>query len=49
MYERQARNFLNALKNEQPVLCSLDDALHSLQLNLAALQSAADRLPIHIC
>ena len=40
VFRRQARAFLAAVGGEAPVPCSLDEAIHTLKVNLAALQSA---------
>lgn len=40
LFRMQAQKFLQASLGERPVLCSIDDALHTLKVNLAALKSA---------
>jgi predicted dehydrogenase len=47
-FERQAASFLEAVAGRTAVLCPLDDAFHTLQVNLAALKSAAERTPATI-
>jgi predicted dehydrogenase len=40
VFRQQARDFLAAIRGEAPVKCSLDEAIHTLKVNLAALKSA---------
>ena len=40
IFRQQARFFLAAARGEGPVRCSLDEAIHTLKVNLAALKSA---------
>ena len=42
-FREQARCFLDAVAGEAPVLCTLDEALHTLKVNLAALESAGNQ------
>jgi predicted dehydrogenase len=37
---RQEQAFLDALEGKAPVLCTLEEGLHTLKVNLAALASA---------
>ena len=39
LFRNQASHTLRALTGEVPVLCSLDEAIHTLRINLAALES----------
>ena len=48
LFVRQANAFLDALEGRAPVLCSLDEAAHTLRVNLAALRSGTDRRPVAI-
>ncbi|MDX1944813.1 MAG: Gfo/Idh/MocA family oxidoreductase [Pirellulaceae bacterium] len=43
LFRAQARTFLAAAAGQAPVLCTLDDGLAALRVNLAALQSAERR------
>jgi len=43
LFRAQARSFLAAAGGEQPPLCSLDDGLGALKVNLAALRSSRER------
>lgn len=45
LFRWQAENFLAAAAGRQPPLCSLDDGVRALQVNLAALASAASSSP----
>ncbi len=40
LFREQARSFLNAAAHREPVRCTLDEAEHTLKINLAALHSA---------
>jgi len=47
LFRVQARKFLDMCAGQSPPACSLDDALHTLEINLAALESAGvRRMPI---
>jgi predicted dehydrogenase len=39
LFRLQAQLFLEAAKGDRPVLCTIEDALHTLKVNLAALKS----------
>ena len=39
VFVKQAHGFLDAVTNEQPVACTLQEARQTLQANLAMLQS----------
>lgn len=43
LFRLQAQAFLRACTAGEPVLCDIDDALHTLKVNLAALRSAGQR------
>jgi predicted dehydrogenase len=43
LFRAQAENFLAAAAGRQPPLCSLDEGVRALQINLAALASAESR------
>ena len=47
-FVRQANAFLDAVEKRAPVLCSLEEAAHTLRVNLAALRSGATRQPVAI-
>jgi len=44
LFGRQADAFLDAITNESPLLCSLEEATQTLRVNLAILQSAKRRV-----
>jgi predicted dehydrogenase len=48
LFREQASLFLDAAAGRRPVTCSLDDARHSLDINIAALQSASIRKMIDV-
>jgi len=39
LFRRQAAHTVDAVLGKSPMLCSLDDAIHTLRINLAALES----------
>jgi predicted dehydrogenase len=43
LFRGQARSFLAALRGEQAPLCSLEDGIRALKVNLAALRSGRER------
>lgn len=43
LFRAQAQSFLSAAVGQIPPLCTLDDGVRALQVNLAALRSAADQ------
>lgn len=43
LFRAQAKNFLAALRGESTPLCSLEDGIRALKINLAALQSGRER------
>lgn len=48
LFRAQAESFLAALTGQHPPLCTLDDGVRALQVNLAALQSGEQRMPVAI-
>jgi len=42
-FRRQARRFMQVLRGQAESACTVDDAAHTLQINLAALASAGER------
>ncbi len=47
LFRRQAKYMLEACQNLRPVPCTLEEAIHTLQINQAALASAGERV-VHI-
>lgn len=43
LFVAQARNFLEAVRGQQQPLCPLEDGVHTLRCNLAALKSSASQ------
>ena len=43
LFRQQAREFLAACAGQPDCLCRSDDALHTLRVNMAALESAGQR------
>jgi myo-inositol 2-dehydrogenase / D-chiro-inositol 1-dehydrogenase len=47
-YRTQWRHFLDAIQNDTPVECTLEDGRAALQIALASLESAAHRQPVQV-
>jgi predicted dehydrogenase len=47
-YCAEWRHFLEAIRNDTPVECTLADGRHALQVALAAVHSAASGQPVHV-
>jgi predicted dehydrogenase len=48
LFRAQAKSFLAAAADKQPPLCTLDEGLAALRVNLAALKSTERRVPVVI-
>jgi predicted dehydrogenase len=48
LFERQASLFLEGVAGARSILCPLEEGLHSLEINLAALKSAAEGTKVQV-
>jgi hypothetical protein len=48
LFRAQAQRFLGVAVGQEPPLCTLDDGIRALQVNLAALQSAERHAPVSL-